>query len=77
MIRLSPVLPGLFEFGSAGTVQLEVVSELGGVLGGISLQLRRVALNCGSMHAEDHRHLRERLARAAFQECLGLLMRLL
>jgi hypothetical protein len=53
----------------------EVVGELGGVLGGEGLQIRRVTLNRRSVRNQDHRQLRERLARAAAQKRLGLFVR--
>ena len=52
-----------------------MVGELGGVLGGEGLQIRPVTLNRRSVRNQDHRQLRERLARAAAQKRLGLFVR--
>lgn len=62
---------------TAWTALFEVIGELGGVLGGVALQLSRIGLDRSSVHTKDHRYLRKRLPRAAFQERLGLLVRLL
>jgi hypothetical protein len=68
-------VPGWLKFRSPGAAFFEVVGELGGVLRDEPLQIRRVSLNRRAMHTKDDRHLRERLARAAAQKRLTLLVR--
>ena len=68
-------MPGLLNLRAAAGALPKVVGELGGVLGGEALQIRRITLNRRSMHTQNHGHLRERLARTASQKRLGLFMR--